>query len=78
MSGRDGHAAAGEIEISVNGESRAVGTGTTIAGLLAGHDVDPDHVVVERNGEIVGRAAYGDTVLESGDALEIVTFVGGG
>ena len=32
----------------------------------------------ERNGEIVPRNRYGETLLADGDVLEIVSFVGGG
>ncbi|MBQ4606606.1 MAG: sulfur carrier protein ThiS, partial [Clostridia bacterium] len=32
----------------------------------------------ERNGEIIPKAMYGETVLEDGDCVEIVRFVGGG
>ena len=35
-------------------------------------------IAVERNGDIVPKSAYGSTVLEDGDSLEIVSFVGGG
>ena len=35
-------------------------------------------VAVERNGDIVPKRLYGETVLADGDALEIVGFVGGG
>jgi sulfur carrier protein len=35
-------------------------------------------VAVERNGEIVPRAAHGATLLADGDRLEIVVAVGGG
>ena len=35
-------------------------------------------IAVERNGEIVPRAKYGETVLCDGDRIEIVSFVGGG
>ena len=35
-------------------------------------------VAVERNGEIVPKRLYGETVLADGDALEVVGFVGGG
>lgn len=66
------------LEIVVNGRPRAAERGATVASFLAGHDLDPDLVVVERNGEILARDAYGDTPLESGDRLEIVHFVGGG
>jgi len=33
---------------------------------------------VERNEAIVPRSTYAQTLLESGDALEIVHFIGGG
>ena len=35
-------------------------------------------IAVERNGEIVPRNRYGETLLADGDVLEIVSFVGGG
>jgi thiamine biosynthesis protein ThiS len=35
-------------------------------------------VAVERNREIVSRSTYGVVVLQEGDALEIVHFIGGG
>jgi thiamine biosynthesis protein ThiS len=66
------------FEIRANGESRSVPPGTTVAGFLSGHDLDLDLVVVEKNGVILRRGAFDDTVLESGDELEIVHFVGGG
>lgn len=68
----------GEFEIVANGETRTAQPGTTVARFLAGHGLDPDLVVVERNGEILRRAAHETTTLEPGDALEIVHFVGGG
>jgi thiamine biosynthesis protein ThiS len=33
---------------------------------------------VERNREVVPRAEHGETKLDEGDRLEVVTFVGGG
>ena len=66
------------FEIVANGVTRSVPAGTTLAVFLAGHDLVPDLVVVERNGEILQRAAFDGTALEPGDELEIVHFVGGG
>ena len=62
----------------VNGEPHAIPAGSTVADLLHQLALKPEHVAVERNREIVPRAALCDTVLAAGDALEIVTFVGGG
>lgn len=66
------------IDLIVNGEARETERGATVAAFLAGHDLDPDLVVVERNGAIVPRGKYSETTLEAGDRLEIVHFVGGG
>jgi thiamine biosynthesis protein ThiS len=65
-------------EVVVNGERRAIGSGVTVRGLLAELGLDPAHVAVERNREIVPRADFEHTTLQPEDTLEIVTFVGGG
>ena len=66
------------LEIRANGEPRSIPPGTSVAGFLARHDLDPDVVVVERNGAILRREDFDRTALASGDELEIVHFVGGG
>ena len=71
--------AAATIALTVNGEPRSLPAGTTIAGLLAIHDLDPRLVVVERNGTIErDRTAFDATALDDGDVIELVHFVGGG
>ncbi len=52
--------------------------GKTLAEYLASTDYQPNRIAVERNGEIVPKAQYGATVLEDGDVIEVVSFVGGG
>lgn len=64
--------------ITLNGESRTVAGGTTIRALLEHLSLAESRVAVERNLSIVRKSEYGGTVLEDGDRLEIVTFVGGG
>ncbi len=66
------------IRIVLNGTSREVASGTTIAGLLHKLSLPGTRVAVERNGEIVRKTVYESTGLAEGDSLEIVTFVGGG
>ena len=66
------------IEIVANGEQRTIPDGQTLAGFLAARELDPDVVVVERNGEIVKRDRFGETPIDEGDRLEIVRMVGGG
>ena len=68
----------GVWEMRVNGEERALGAPQDILAFLAAQGYDPQRVAVERNGEIVPRAAFGDVLLAEGDRLEVVAFVGGG
>ena len=52
--------------------------GKTVSEYLAATNYDPKRIAVERNGDIVFKAQYDATVLEDGDNLEVVSFVGGG
>jgi thiamine biosynthesis protein ThiS len=66
------------IRIDVNGETREVPEGASVADLLALIGLAAPKVAVERNLEIVPRSAWGATRLAAGDRLEIVHFIGGG
>ncbi len=66
------------IQLSVNGETRAVEPGASVAQLLERLALAGKRVAVERNGEIVPRSRFGETRLLEGDQLEIVVAVGGG
>lgn len=66
------------LEIIVNGESHQVVPGTTVRGLIEQLGFGDRRVAVERNRQVVPRAEHDSTALETGDQLEIVTFVGGG
>lgn len=68
----------GTIPIEVNGESRQVPEGASVADLLMMLSLAAPKVAVERNLEIVPRSAWGTTRLGAGDRLEIVHFIGGG
>ena len=50
----------------------------TIAEYLETTDYNPLRIAVEKNGEIVPKTTYTETVLQDGDSIEIVNFVGGG
>jgi thiamine biosynthesis protein ThiS len=67
-----------EIEISVNGQTRCVAPGTTVASLLSLLGIERGRVAVERNHDIVPKKDYDQTTLAAGDRLEVVAFVGGG
>ena len=63
--------------VKVNGTELDI-AGKTITEYLATTAYDPRRIAVERNGDIVFKSLYADTVLKDGDSLEIVSFVGGG
>ena len=69
---------AASIRITLNGEQRRVRAGLTLADLARDLGLAADKVAVERNLAIVPRSTLAQVVVEEGDALEIVHFVGGG
>jgi sulfur carrier protein len=68
----------GSIDVVINGQSRSVNVGTTVAQLIADLGFGDRRVAVERNRNVVPRAEHASTILSEGDRLEVVTFVGGG
>lgn len=68
----------GEIQIQVNGQARTWRSGATVADLLHDLDIKVERVAVELNLEILDRAVFGECVLNDGDRLEILGFIGGG
>ena len=66
------------VTIQLNGDPYELPGGTTIADLLARLDIDPRRVAVERNLTVLKRDLYASTMVEAGDQIEIVNFVGGG
>ena len=67
-----------EITVIVNGESRAVPTGSTAGDLIEALGFAGRPLAVEVNEEVVPRVRLADCRLQSGDRLELVTLVGGG
>ena len=68
----------GTVSISVNGEHKRVTAGLTILKLAEEMGLVPEKIAVERNLEVVPRSTLGEVLVEDGDELEIVHFVGGG
>jgi len=64
--------------ITVNAEPRTFPGPLSVAGLLATLGKDPKKLAVELNRNVVPRAEHERVALNDGDALEIVTLVGGG
>jgi len=68
----------GTVSITVNGEHKRVAAGMTIAQLANELGLVPEKVAVERNLEVVPRSTLAQVVVDDGDDIEIVHFVGGG
>ena len=66
------------MEITLNGEKFTLETGSNIVNLIDKLDLDVDKLAIERNLEIVPKAKFAMTIIEEGDKLEIVHFIGGG
>lgn len=64
--------------ITINGTPLIQAEGSTLLELLQKQNYRTERVAVELNGEIIPKAAFGQTVLKDGDRLEVVSFVGGG
>jgi thiamine biosynthesis protein ThiS len=66
------------MTIYLNGESREVPEKLTLAALLDWLKLPGDRVAVELNREIASRSIWTETIIQPGDRLEVVHFVGGG
>jgi sulfur carrier protein len=66
------------VELTVNGQPAEVDPGSTVADLVAARAEEHRRVAVARNGDVVPRSAWGATVLEPGDAVEVLVATAGG
>ena len=66
------------IQIKVNGEDYQLVAAAKVSDLIAKMALTPERLAIELNLNILPRAKWNETVLQEGDKLEIVHFVGGG
>lgn len=66
------------MKIRLNGEEYSLPDQVSILGLITHLELEPKKVAVERNLEIVPKSCHSETMLQDGDSIEIVEFVGGG
>jgi len=64
--------------VLVNGREQQVEAGDTVALLLERLGLESRYALVERNGEPVERARFGEVELASGDRLVVARPVAGG
>jgi len=66
------------MNLTINGEKHSFEDSVTVAQLLGQIGIDARKVAVECNLEIVPKSKYDRMLLDDGDKLEIVHFIGGG
>ncbi len=64
--------------IFVNGQEEKIPADLSVYAYLKEKQYRTDRIAVELNGSILPKTAYENTLLQEGDHLEIVSFVGGG
>lgn len=66
------------ISVFVNGEEKKVEKKINLSEFLSDLSLPTERIAVELNREVVRRGSWNDTMVDEGDRLEIVHFVGGG
>ncbi len=64
--------------ITLNGKQAELADGLSVLALLESKELTPDTVVVELNKQIIMSDAFSTTIINEGDHLEVLRFVGGG
>ena len=65
-------------KIQLNGSPYEIHDGTNLNELLNKLKIQKNKVAIEVNGEIVEKNKYQNLILNKGDKVEIVNFIGGG
>lgn len=67
------------MKITVSGVQKEYADGLTVEQLIEAEKVEsPLYVTVTRNDEFVDRESFADTVINDGDVIEFLYFMGGG
>jgi thiamine biosynthesis protein ThiS len=66
------------VSITLNGDIYEVDQPLTVAELLLRLGIDSRRVAVEHNLTVIKRQKFTETMVNEGDQVEIVNFVGGG
>ena len=65
-------------KIQLNGDPYEINDGTNLNELLNKLKIQKNKVAIEVNGEIIEKNKYPNLILNKGDKVEIVKFIGGG
>lgn len=63
--------------VKINGEAKEI-AGKNLLEYLIENGFNPEHLVVERNLEIIQKEQLGSVTIQDEDVIEVLRFVGGG
>lgn len=63
--------------VKINGEAKEI-AGKNLLEYLIENGFNPEHLVVERNLEIIQKEQFGSVTIQDEDVIEVLRFVGGG
>jgi sulfur carrier protein len=66
------------MKVRINGREEIIDGEMTILSLLNSKGINPSMVVVEHNYEIPDKEKWDSILINDGDNIEIVKFIGGG
>jgi thiamine biosynthesis protein ThiS len=66
------------MRITLNGEPHELARPMSVVELLQALEIDPRRVAVEHNLAIIKRHTFPNVIVNDGDRIEVVNFVGGG
>lgn len=66
------------MKFFLNGEQIENAEQLTVEKLLSLYSLDKRKIAVEKNLEIVTRSKFPETLIDEGDRIEIIHFIGGG
>ena len=63
--------------VMINGEEKEI-AGKNLLEYLKENGFNPEHLVVERNFEIIPKEQFGSVTIQDEDVIKVLRFVGGG
>ncbi len=66
------------MQVTLNGKLQNLNQKLSLLELLKEKKLDKQRVVVELNLKIIAQKDLGNTIIQEGDAIEIIKFMGGG
>ena len=63
--------------VKINGEAKEI-AGKNLLEYLIENGFNPEHLVVERNYEIIPKEQFASVTIQDEDVIEVLRFVGGG